>query len=58
MNPHQSFLNISEQAAPKAAVAGSLQGMVTKLSSASVQDRLKNLRQDHAQVRVLLDTFH
>jgi hypothetical protein len=29
-----------------------------KLSSSAVQQRLSKLRQDHAQVRMALETFH
>jgi hypothetical protein len=49
---------LTEQRARQVFNANSLQIITAKLSSPSVQERLKSLRQEHRQVHVALDTFH
>ena len=53
-----SSINLTEQQTQQVFNTNSLQIITAKLSSPSVQERLKSLRQEHRQVHVALDTFH
>ena len=53
-----SSINLTEQQTQQVFDTNSLQIITAKLTSPSVQDRLKNLRQEHKQVKLALDTFH
>jgi len=58
MNTNQSQVISSDQSVQEVTNIASLQSIGVKLMSSSMQDRLKNLRQQHIQVRDLLETFH
>lgn len=58
MNTNQSQVISSDQSVQEVTSIASLQSIGVKLMSSSMQERLKNLRQQHMQVRDLLETFH
>lgn len=58
MNSTPSTSSLSECQAQQMPLPQSLQTLGLKLSSSAVQQRLYKLRQDHAQVRMVLETFH
>ena len=58
MNTNQSQVISSDQSVQEVTSIASLQSIGVKLMSSSMQERLKNLRQQHIQVRDLLETFH
>lgn len=58
MNTNQSQGTLSEQSVQQVTSITSLQSIGVKLMSSTTQERLKTLRQQHIQVRDLLETFH
>jgi len=58
MNTNQSQVTLSEQSVQQVTSITSLQSIGVKLMSSTTQERLKTLRQQHIQVRDLLETFH
>jgi hypothetical protein len=58
MNTNQSQVISSDQSVQEVTSIASLQSIGVKLMSSTMQERLKNLRQQHIKVRDLLETFH
>jgi len=58
MNTNQSQVISSDQSVQEVTSIASLQSIGVKLMSSTMQERLKYLRQQHIQVRDLLETFH